>query len=259
MKKDSWSVDQYEKFKRERAQPFHDLMSFVTPAVFDRVIDLGCGSGELTKILHEKLNSRSTIGIDSSANMLVKAKDFSGNGLEFEQGTVEQMQNRGKFDLIFSNAALQWCDNHQLLFKNFRESLNFEGQVAHQMPMNHDYPTHVLANEIAQEAPFRDLLQMKEGAREVSLLKPEEYAALLFRLGFREQQVMLKVYGHVLESREGVIEWVKGTLLTYYQSRLTPEDFERFLARFRERLFQALPDEKPFFYPFKRILIWAKL
>ena len=259
MQKDAWNPSQYEKFKTERAQPFHDLANLVEPGKLHRVIDLGCGSGELTKILHEKLSAQQTLGIDSSVNMLEKAKAFAGQGLSFEQGDLAQVSGRGKFDLIFSNAALQWCDNHASLFQGFRDSLNPGGQIAHQMPMNHDYPTHVIAHEVAQEPAFRKSLEQKGGNREVALLKPEEYAALLFRLGFREQKVFLRVYGHVLESREGVIEWVKGTLLTYYQSRLSPEEYQNFFQQFRDRLFQALPDEKPFFYPFKRILIWGKL
>ena len=90
------------------------------------------------------------------------------------------------------------------------------------------------------------------------MLTAEQYSSLIFKLGFREQNVSVKVYGHELESREGVIEWVKGTLLTYFESRLSPESYQSFQDEFRQRLFEVLPDERPFFYPFKRILIWAR-
>jgi trans-aconitate 2-methyltransferase len=70
--------------------------------------------------------------------------------------------------------------------------------------------------------------------------------------------VHLQVYPHVLESRDEVVEWVRGTLLTDYQKRLTPDLFDTFVAEYRRRLAGDLPDERPFFYPFKRILLWAK-
>jgi len=89
-------------------------------------------------------------------------------------------------------------------------------------------------------------------------LKPEAYAALLHRLGYRQQHVRLQVYGHHLATRDEVIEWVKGTLLIDYQKRLPPEWFRRFLDRYRERLLPQLEDRQPFFYPFKRLLLWAQ-
>jgi trans-aconitate 2-methyltransferase len=260
MQRDAWNPEQYEKFKQERSQPFFDLLALVkAEPVPERAVDLGCGSGELTKVLHEKLQARETLGVDQSENMLAKAAPWVGSGLSFQRGKIEEIDKLGPFDLIFSNAALQWCQGHEKLFAQLRGALRPGGQLAVQVPMNHNYPTHLLARAMASEEPYCSWLQDEGGAREPSLLAPEAYASLLFRLGFREQLVLLKVYGHVLESREEVVEWVKGTLLTYYQSRLTAEQYQRFLADFRERLFRALPDEKPFFYPSQRLLLWGRI
>jgi len=161
--------------------------------------------------------------------------------------------------VIFSNAALQWCENHPDIFKRIKAALKPSGQIALQMPMNHDHPTHIIAGLVAQREPYASALMATGGAREVALLKPEGYAQLLFDLGFKEQSVSLRVYGHILESREGVVEWVKGTLLTYYQSRLPSDLYTAFLADYIRELFQHLPESRPFFYPFKRVLIWASL
>ena len=90
------------------------------------------------------------------------------------------------------------------------------------------------------------------------MLMPEEYATQLFKLGYFDQKVLVRVYGHTLESRDSVVEWVSGTLLTYFKSRFTPEDYKKFLKEYRERLFEIIPDEKPFFYPFKRLFIWGR-
>jgi len=124
--------------------------------------------------------------------------------------------------------------------------------------MNHDYPTHTLAKAMSHEPRWSQLLSTGPRDQDQIMLSIEEYAQLLFKLGFKEQKVFLRVYGHLLNSREEVIEWVKGTLLTYFKSQLSAENYEAFLIEFRERLFQILPDNKPFFYPFKRALIWGQ-
>ena len=86
-----------------------------------------------------------------------------------------------------------------------------------------------------------------------------EYAHLFERLGFHDQQVRMQVYGHRLPSREEVVEWVRGSFLNEYKARLCEPDFERFFSTYRDRLLAVLPDERPFFFTFKRLLMWAAL
>jgi trans-aconitate 2-methyltransferase len=213
------------------------------------MIDLGCGTGELTRHLVDRLNPELSLGIDNSEEMLKKARHFETPTLKFKKASISDFFGSEKFDLIFSNAAIQWCEDHPAIFKNIRNSLNPKGQIAVQMPMNHDYPTHILANQVAP----------KKFVRRYPLLSIEDYSKLLYNLGFKEQKVLLRVYVHLLESREGVIEWVQGTLLTHFQSQMPMKDYEIFFAEFKAKLFDQLPDEKPFFYPFKRVLLWGKL
>ncbi|MBX3042002.1 MAG: methyltransferase domain-containing protein [Bdellovibrionaceae bacterium] len=196
---------------------------------------------------------------DSSEKMLESARLHEQGSLKFMNGDIASWREPARFDVIFSNAALQWCPGHEELFSRLKESLRPGGQIAIQMPMNHDYATHLLATSMSAEEPWNSLLHGETYDKSQHILKPEDYAALLFRLGFRDQQVLQRVYGHQLESREDVIEWVKGSLLTYFQKRLSKDDYERFLGDYRYRLFERLRDEKPFFYPFKRIFIWARL
>lgn len=225
-----------------------------------RVVDLGCGSGELTQMLHRQLQASQTLGIDNSAAMLSRSGEYAGDGLRFEQGDIATFDPAGGFDLIFSNAAFQWVpDNHGLLAR-LSAGLPERGQLAGQVPANQDHPSHAVAAEVGCEEPFLSALGGIAGSarRGKPVLEPEEYATLLDQLGFREQHVRLQVYGHHLESRDDVVEWVKGTLLTYYQQRLSPEMFEQFLARYRERLLPMLDESRPYFYPFKRILFWGR-
>jgi trans-aconitate 2-methyltransferase len=255
MRDDPWSPDQYDRFRVERQQPFHDLLALVHPAPAMRVVDLGCGTGELTQVLHRHLRARETVGLDSSPAMLARTAAFAGDGLRFEHGDIGTFAAKRSYDLVFSNAALHWLPDHPALLERLASTLADGGQLAVQVPANHDHASHVVAAEVAGEEPFRGALG---GPPPHGVLAPEEYAVLLQKLGHREQHVRLQVYGHRLPDRAEVIEWVKGTLLTAYQRRLPAELYDQFLTRYRERLLARLEDTRPYFFPFKRILFWAR-
>lgn len=252
---DVWEPARYEKFRKERAQPFYDLLALVEPRPGLRVADLGCGTGDVTLELHRRLGARETVGFDSSSAMLAKAPREPG--LRFVQEEIERFSPAEPFDLIFSNAALHWVADHPSLLRRLTAALAPGGQLAVQMPMNDEHPSHLTAHELARSPGFRRLLGGFE--RRPALLEPSRYASWLHQLGYARQQVRLQVYGHLLESRESVIEWVRSTLLTDYQKRLAPADWERFLQRYREMLLPQLPDERPFFYPYPRLLLWGSL
>jgi trans-aconitate 2-methyltransferase len=253
---DTWNPNQYEKFRDERRQPFFDLVELIHPGPNMRVVDLGCGTGELTRLLHDRLGARETTGIDSSAAMLGKSAPFATSGLRFEQGDITESGAESLYDLVFSNAALHWVTDHAGLFARLALALAPGGQLAVQMPANFDEASHTVAAEVAGEEPFCTALAGY--SRVTNVLAPESYARLLDRIGFVEQHVRLQVYGHKLARRDDVIEWVKGTLLTDYERRMAAELFARFLERYRERLLPRLEDTTPFFFPFKRILLWAR-
>jgi trans-aconitate 2-methyltransferase len=256
MSKDVWNPAQYERFRNERSQPFFDLMAMVEPAPLMRAVDLGCGSGELTRLLHNHLHAAETLGVDSSESMLAKSEAVAGDRLRFQRRDIGEFAADHYYDLVFSNAALHWLPDHNELLRRLTAAIAEGGQLAVQVPANNDHPSHTAAAEVASESPFREAMDGYK--RDWPVLKPEEYAIALNRLGCRDQRVRLQVYGHTLESREGVIEWVKGTLLTDYEKRMPADLYARFLERYRERLLPLLEDARPYFFPFKRILFWAK-
>ena len=257
MSQSTWNPEQYARFRTERSQPFVDLLALVQRRPDMRVVDLGCGSGELTHRLHQELRARDTLGIDSSDTMLAAAAAHAGNGLRFALADLATFTTEQPYDLIFSNAALHWVPGHPDLLRRLTQSLAPDGQLAMQVPANHDHPSHLIAHTLAAEEPFRSALHgYVRTAKPV--LAPEEYATLLDQLGYRQQHVRLQVYAHHLPSRAEVVEWVKGTLLTDYQRRLSAEMFAEFLARYRDRLLPQLDDTQPYFYPFKRILCWGR-
>lgn len=257
---DAWDPAQYERFAAERSQPFHDLAGLVHGTGHARVADLGCGTGALTADLHRRLQAAETVGVDSSAAMLASAAPHAGGGLRFEEGDIGTWSSAGDHDVVFSNAALQWVPDHPAVLRRWTVALRPGGQLAVQVPANVDHPSHTVSAQLAAEPPFVDDFDGAPPADPVrGVLPPEQYAELLHQLGFEAQHVRLQVYGHVLPSTAAVVEWVKGTSLTRFQKVLPEERFDAFVAAYRRRLLAALGDHTPYFYAFKRILLWGRL
>jgi trans-aconitate 2-methyltransferase len=248
----TWNPDQYHKFRAQRFAPFEDLLPLIHRRPGLRVIDLGCGTGELTRRLADALPESRVLGIDSSAKMLEKAAAQARPGLSFEQGSIEQAD--GQWDLVFSHAALHWVENHEQLIPRLMAMLAPGGQLALQMPANHRHPSHLCVVDTAREEPF--LGALAGWTRQSPMLDIDRYAQLLFDAGAQEQCVLEKVYPHVLEHADAVAEWTAGTTLVPYRERLPAALHEPFLARYREKLRQLWPTG-PVFYGFRRILLWA--
>jgi trans-aconitate 2-methyltransferase len=253
---DPWSPEQYERFRAEREQPFWDLLRLVDTRPRGRVVDLGCGTGVLTRELQRALQARETLGIDSSESMLARAAELHEPGLRFVNGDIATWTPERPYDVVFSNAALQWLDDHRTLFARIAGFLAPGGVLAVQLPSNYDHPSHTIAAEVALEEPFA----AATGAytRQSAVLPPDAYAELLYALGLRDLHVRLQVYTHELESTADVVEWVRGTLLNDYRPRMPEAMFETYVARYRERLLDTLGDQHPYLFAFKRILMRAR-
>jgi trans-aconitate 2-methyltransferase len=257
LRTDAWLPDTYARFAGERSQPFYDLLDLVSPIPGGRAVDLGCGTGELTRALHERMGARETLGIDSSAAMLEKAAAHAGGGVRFENGDLASFAPDEPYDLVFSNAAYHWVPDHPALLARLTRAVASGGQLAFQVPDNFDHPSHRAAAEAASQEPFRTALSGTAHPRHV--LSPEAYASILDHLGYSEQTVRLQIYGVRLESRKGIIQWVEGSLLSEYRSRLPAALYAEFVKRYREILFRMVPDERPYFFTYRRILARGRL
>jgi trans-aconitate 2-methyltransferase len=247
-----WDPKQYHKFQAERSAPFFDLLALVEIRPDLKVVDLGCGTGELTRHLAQALPDSNVTGLDSSPTMLEKAAAYADTGLHFEQG--DQSQLTGEWDLIFSNAALQWSENHEELIPSLYEKLLPGGQLAVQVPSNHNHISHQIYRETATEEPFRSVLNGFQ--RYAPVLSIDEYARLFFECGAENIVVFEKVYPHILGDADAVVEWISGTALVPYFERLG-EYKENFVEALRAKMRAALPD-RPVFYPFRRTLFSAR-
>ena len=247
-----WDPTQYHKFQAERSAPFFDLLALVEVRPNLKVVDLGCGTGELTRHLADALPSSDVTGMDNSPQMLEKAASYSGSSLRFEQG--DQSQLTGEWDLIFSNAALHWSENHSELIPRLYERLAPGGQIAVQVPSNHNHISHQIYRETASEEMFKFILNSFQSY--ATVLSIDDYARILFKSGAEQIVVFEKVYAHILEDSDAVVEWISGTALVPYFERLGNHK-EEFVHVIREKMRAAMPDT-PVFYPFRRTFFSAR-
>lgn len=252
----AWNPDVYDQFKEERSVPFFDLLKLVESRTGISVIDLGCGTGELTSKLLDYLEDSKVLGIDSSEEMLEKAAQFKTSRLNFEKRSIEEQLHLGDtYDLIISNAAIQWCNNHKELFPRIISKIKEGGQLAVQIPSNHEYVVHQLLRKIAETEPYKTAYN--SWTRAYTVLTIEEYSRILFDNKGQGITVYEKVFPHVLEDANAVFTWASGTAMLPYIERLPENLKEQFKNDYKQKLQNIFP-ESPIFYPFKRTFISAK-
>lgn len=250
----TWDPAQYNRFAAEREEPFWDLAGLLQPVAAPRLVDLGCGDGRLTAALHERIGAARTTGIDSSPEMLAAAEACSTETLAFRRGDLATWS--GTADIVVANASLHWVPDHERVLSGWRAGLDPGGQLAVQVPANSDHPSHVVAREVAEDrlgtaAPVDPVA--------VNVLALERYAELLDELGFGRQIVRLQVYGHRLASTADVVEWMKGTSLRRFRAVMDDDQWAGYVDEYRRRLLERLGARAPYFFAFKRILMWGRL
>ncbi|QNK64051.1 methyltransferase domain-containing protein [Pedobacter sp. PAMC26386] len=251
----AWNPDTYNKFKQERFGPFYDLIQLVKVRPAIHAIDLGCGTGELTRKLADALPGSTVSGIDSSQEMLNDASAFQNEQVSFQKKTIEeQLASAEKWDLVFSNAAIQWLGNHETLYPKIISTIKPGGQLVVQIPSNHHHFTHTTLIELATTPPFAAALN---GFTRISpVLDIQEYGKIFFNHGGTEITVYEKIYPHVLKDADALFDWVSGTAMIPYVEKL-PEDIKQsFIATYKDRLRKQFK-ESPVFYPFKRTIMAA--
>lgn len=256
-----WNPDQYERFAAERAQPFWDLVDLIHRGGIDRAVDLGCGTGSLTVSAAERLGVGHMTGVDNSPAMLERAHARGRVEVDFVYGDISRWTSTADHDLVLANAALQWVPDHHAVLERWVAALAPEGQLAVQVPANHDHASHLASAHVALSEPFASALGGAPPPDPVAenVLTPERYATVLYELGIAEPHVRLQVYPHVFQSSADVVEWTKGTSLTRFFKRLPVELHGPFVDAYRDELVARVGRHEPYFYAFKRILMWGRL
>ena len=249
-----WNPDQYNQFKTERFSPFLDLISHIKDRPYLKGVDLGCGTGELTKILADSLTHASILGIDESFEMLLHTP--KQDNIVFQQRRIEdQMQDDEMWDLIVANASLQWVDDHQKLFLQMISKLWPGGQLAIQMPSQTENLLNKLLLELVQEEPYASALF---GWKRISpMLTMDEYATLFYEAGGEDIVMYQKMYPIMAKTQDDLFEFIAGSALIPYMERLPEALKEQFTKSFKQNIKFHFP-KVPALYAFKRLIMYAR-
>ncbi len=252
-----WDPYQYARFSAQRSRPFFDLFSQVQACTPDTVVDLGCGSGELTRFFARRWPKAQVLGIDSSPQMLEIARNYTIPGrLEFVQHDLTTWEPVQPVDLVFSNAVLHWLPRHEELIPRLARMVSPKGTLALQIPYNQDAPSHRLVREVAAAPEWKPTLG---DVAERSHVRPATwYVRTLIEQGFHVD-AWETVYYQILHGERPVLEWLKGTTLRPVLKQLGSEDAQnRFLEQLGQKLDEAYPRESfGTLFPFRRILLVA--
>jgi trans-aconitate 2-methyltransferase len=257
----TWDPIQYLRFEAERARPFHDLIERVAVEQPTRVVDLGCGPGNVTATLLDRWPTANVLGIDSSAEMIAKASGLAGTGLAFRQGSIETWRPDGKLNVIVSNAALQWVPTHVELLPRWVEALSKGGALAFQVPSNVDGPATRVFRDVASGPRWAARLgavAAASGPSQSGGIRPTaEYVDQLAGLGCTVD-AWETTYFHVLPGEDPVLEWYAGTGLRPYLDALDPPDRAQFRAEVATGLRGAFPaKDYGTVLPFRRVFVIA--
>ena len=249
-----WNPDLYMKFKDERTQPARDLVNRIKVDQPYRVIDLGCGPGNSTQVLKNKWPRASIQGMDRSPAMIEKAKkDYPE--IDWFVADLSDWKPDLKYDVLFSNAALQWLDNHNVLFPKIFESVSPDGAFAVQLPLNNMSSLHLIVSELTRkwEKRFQNLNW------NLCYQSPEYYYDSMTPIA-NYLDIWTTVYYHQLDNHQGLVDWYESTgMRPQMEALLDKQSREDFKMEVLDECKKAYPVQKngKILYPFQRLFMVA--
>ncbi len=237
----TWDAALYHRFRGHRLRPAIELFAHIDHDSPRVVHDLGCGGGEIARLMAARWPDADVVGSDLSPEMLAKASAVPGR-VRWEKTDVATWRPDGPVDVIYANAVLHWLADHKTLFPRLFGYLTPGGVLAVQMPISWDEPSHRLMREVlASGGPDGtplggEALRSRMNRRPVA--RSNDYYELLAPLAAKVE-VWETHYLHVLEGQDPVFDWVSGTGLRPVLEGLQGDDLERFVGSYRARLREA--------------------
>lgn len=221
-----WDPKQYLKFKKQRTQPAIDLAARIPLEEPEKILDVGCGPGNSTAVLQKRFPKAKILGLDSSEEMVRTAKERYPE-LDFISGDAAALDSLNMaFDVIFSNACLQWVPNHTEVLKGMLNCLRKDGVLAVQIPVNQNMPMHQIIRQTSREERWKDKFPQP---RIFYQLTPEEYFDF-FSKNASDFSMWETTYFYRLSGYADFMEWYKGTGLRPYLQCLSDEEQIAFMA-----------------------------
>ena len=247
----TWNADQYLKFAEHRTRPCRDLVAAIALRDVRRVIDLGCGPGNSTRVLAGRWPHAEITGLDNSIAMIdVARKEQPAHRWVAGEISEWAASQRDQFDLVFSNAALQWVDDHAALFPKLLRRVAPGGALAVQIPAGFDALPHVL---------MRELAPAHASVKEWHSHAPGFYYDVLAPFAKRVD-VWTTEYQHVMPNADAIVEWYKGSgMRPFLEALPTAAEREKFVEEYAKRVraaYPARPDGSVLF-PFRRLFVVA--
>jgi trans-aconitate 2-methyltransferase len=252
-----WDSEQYLKFANERTQPAIDLLARVAVDAPRTVVDLGCGPGNSTALLHQRWPAADIVGVDNSPEMLDAARAAHPDW-KWQLADIPQWTPTVPADVVFSNAALQWVPDHPRVLPHLMAQVAPGGVLAVQIPAHLNSAVHQAMLAVARDPPWRD--RMHAATTAITVETPSVYYDLLQPFASRID-LWVTEYQHVLESPAAVLDWMRGTGLRPFLQALA-DDAER--GHFEAMLLPAVTKGYPsqadrcVLFPFRRLFVVAQ-
>lgn len=252
-----WNSDQYLMFGKERTQPAIDLAKRIDIEAPKRIIDIGCGPGNSSDVLAKQFGNAYILGVDNSENMIKKAKkDYPDLEFKICDAGKDLPSFENDFDIVFSNACIQWIPNHKRLISDMMGLLKKGGELAVQIPMNYKEPIHRIISEIAGSRKWSCKFS---NPRVFYTLSQDEYFDLLSRIS-SDFTMWETVYFHRMSSHQSILEWYRSTGLRPYLSALSESDKPVFEKAVFDEVVKAYPirENGEIIFRFPRFFFIAK-
>jgi trans-aconitate 2-methyltransferase len=222
---DRWRPESYLKFEYERTIPSRDLAGHVGLTDPDRIIDIGCGPGNSTKVLMDRWPTAEVTGLDNSEDMITKAKATYPKGRWILADAAEWTTDV-QYDIVFSNATLQWMPNHKVLLKQLFDLVRDTGVLAVQVPANNESPLHRALVAVSARPEWKE---RTAGCSSQIVYHDESFYYNILSLLTARLEIWRTTYLHIMGNHQDLIEWYSSTGMKTYLSRLgTDEERQRF-------------------------------
>ena len=252
----TWDSQQYLRFNAQRTRPAEDLAARTAVDAPRTVVDLGCGPGNSTAIVAQRWPMAKVSGIDSSAEMIETARKTSAS-IDWSIGDIATWSPSATYDVVFSNAALQWVPDHETVLPKLFSRVATGGAFAFQVPANFDAPGHQLIRKVGSSDRWRGLFTT--AVREWHVEPVEFYYDVLAPLSTR-LDLWLTDYIHILPGPEAIVEWYRGTGLRPWLDALPDEETRSaFVANYLTEITAAFPRQRDgnVLFPFRRLFAVA--
>lgn len=248
-----WNPNLYLTFEKERTQPSIDLVSRIDKETPERIIDIGCGPGNSTRVLKRRWPNAQIVGLDHSQAMLEQAKKTDENIHWICKNASENLAELGKFDVVFSNAAIQWIPNQVLLLQNLFGLLCDNGTLAVQVPCTKNMPIHTELQKLIHTEKWESAFQSVSS--NYSIHTADFYYDILSGIS-NSIDLWETNYYHIMNDHAEIVRWYSGSGLRPYLDCFAEEsEKNQFLAEYESLLKHAYPLQKDnkVLFPFHRI------